>query len=160
MTLSDAPVSGSGSPREAGVSYRGCTAEPTADELLSIESYRCGNAAAAAVVVVAGEIDVLTAARVQETLFAQLSPRPEMMVVDLEGVCFLGSMGLTALALTERVAREQGVELRVVATSRATLRPLEITGMTAELVVYASREQALAGSCDSGPDSVPAPRTS
>lgn len=111
-------------------------------------------------VVVAGEIDMLTAERVRETLIAQLSPRPEMMVVDMEGVCFLGSMGLTALALTARMAREQGVELRVVATSRATLRPLEITGMAAELAVYASREQALAGSCGSGPDSVPAPRTS
>ena len=156
--MSDTPVSGSsGPPREAGYSYRGCTAEPTTDELLSLESYQCG---AAVVVVVAGEIDMLTADRVQETLIAHLSSRPEVMVVDLEGVCFLGSMGLTALALTERAAREQGVELRVVATSRATLRPLQITGMASELVVYASREQALDGSCGSGPDAVPAPHTS
>jgi anti-anti-sigma factor len=157
VTLSDTPVSGSGPPREPGLSYRGCTTEPTADELLSIDLYRCGDAV---VVVLAGEIDMLTAERVQETLIAQLSPRPEVMVIDLEGVCFLGSMGLTALALTERAAREQGVELRVVATSRATLRPLEITGMAVELIVYASREHALAGSRGSGPDTVPAPRTS
>ncbi|MBV8993981.1 MAG: STAS domain-containing protein, partial [Pseudonocardiales bacterium] len=85
---------------------------------------------------------------------------PELMVVDLEGVGFLGSMGLTALALTERVAREQGVELRVVATSHATLRPLEITGMATDLAVYASRAEALAGCFGSGPDALPAPRTS
>jgi anti-anti-sigma factor len=125
--------------------------------LLSIQSYRCGDAV---VVVVAGEIDMLTAARMQETLVAQLWPRPETVVVDLEGVCFLSSMGLTALALTERVAREQGVQLRMVATSRATLRPLEITGMASDLAVYPSRAKALAGGSGIGPDSVPAPRTS
>jgi anti-sigma B factor antagonist len=111
-------------------------------------------------VVVAGEIDMLTAARMQETLIAQLRPCPKMMVVDLDGVCFLGSMGLTALALTQRVAREQAVELRLVATSRATLRPLEITGMACDLAVYPSRAEALADGSGSGPDPVPAPRTS
>lgn len=155
--MSDNLVSGPGPPRGPVPSPGGCTASPTADELLSIDSYRCGHAA---VVVVAGEIDMLTAARVTDTLLAQLNSRPEVMVVDMDGVRFLSSMGLAALALTERVARERGVELRVVATSRATLRPLEITGMSSELVVHASREQALAGSGGTGPDSVPAPRTS
>ena len=147
-TLSDSPAYGSAAPREPG----GCATDPAADELLRLESYRCGEAV---VVVAAGEIDMLTAARMQETLIAQLSSRPALMVVDLEGVGFLGSMGLTALALTERAAREQGVELRVVATSRATLRPLEITGMAADFAVYTSRADALAG----GPDALPAPRT-
>jgi anti-sigma B factor antagonist len=156
VTLSDTPVSGSGPQRGPGYLYRGCTADPAADELLSIKPYRCG---AVVVAVVAGEVDMLTAAQMQETLIAELTPPPEMMVIDLEGVCFLGSMGLTALALTERAAREQGVELRVVATSRATLRPLEITGMAGDLAVYASREEALAGSSGAGPDTVPAPRT-
>ncbi|MFN2535777.1 MAG: STAS domain-containing protein [Pseudonocardiaceae bacterium] len=150
--MSETPVHGCGAPREPG----SWTADPTADELLRLESYRCGEAV---VVVVAGEIYMLTAARMQETLIAQLSPRPELMVIDLEGVGFLGSMGLTALALTERLAREPGVEVRIVATSRATLRPLEITGMASDLVVYASREEALAGRFGSGPDALPAPRT-
>jgi anti-sigma B factor antagonist len=150
--LSETPVYGSGAPREPA----SCTADPTADEMLRLESYRCGEAV---VVVVAGEIDMLTAARMQEALFAQLTPRPELMVVDLEEVGFLGSMGLTALALTARAAREQGVELRVVATSRATLRPLEITGMASDLAVYASREEALADRFGSRPDALPAPRT-
>jgi anti-sigma B factor antagonist len=108
----------------------------------------------------AGEIDMLTAARMQETLVAQLWSRPETVVVDLEGVGFLSSMGWTALALTERVAREQALQLRIVATSRATLRPLEITGMASDLAVYPSRAKALAGRSGIGPDSVPAPRTS
>ncbi|MDQ3824424.1 MAG: STAS domain-containing protein [Actinomycetota bacterium] len=149
--MSETPVYGCGAPREPG----SCPADPTVDELLRLESYRCGEAV---VVVVAGEIDMVTAARMHETLVAQLSPRPELMVIDLEGVGFLGSMGLTALALTERLAREQGVGLRVVATSRTTLRPLEITGMASDLAVYASREEALAGLFGSGPDALPAPR--
>lgn len=154
--MSDNPFSGPAPPREPDSSHGGCTADPTVDELLSIDSYRCGEAV---VVIAAGEIDMLTATRLQETLIAHLSSRPETLVVDLEQVSFLGSMGLTALALTERVAREQNVDLRVVATSRATLRPLEITGMAADFAVYASREEALAGG-SSGPDAPPAPRTS
>jgi hypothetical protein len=48
----------------------------------------------------------------------------------------------------------------VVATRRATLRPLEITGMAADFAVYASPEEALAGGSSSGSDALPAPRTS
>jgi len=54
----------------------------------------------------------------------------------------------------------QGVELGLVATSRVTLRPLEITGLAGDLAVHPSRAEALAGGSGGGPDSVAAPRTS
>lgn len=154
--LSDAPISGSGPPENAGSAHRGGTVD-SAEGLLSLESYRCGDAV---VVTVAGEIDMLTAAQMQEHLTAQLSACPEVVVVDLEGVGFLGSMGLTALALTQRAACEQGIDLRVVATSRATLRPLQVTGMAADLAIYPNRTEALAGCSGGGEELLPAPRSS
>jgi anti-sigma B factor antagonist len=123
-------------------------------ELLSLEVQCRGPAT---VVIATGEIDMLTADRLRETLIAQMNSSSELLVVDLDGVGFLGSMGLTALALAQRVALERGVELRVVANSRATLRPLQITGMTADVAVYASRTEALAGHGGEGPDPCSAP---
>jgi anti-anti-sigma factor len=95
------------------------------------------------IVVVKGEIDLMTVARLSDTLSSEMALGPSALVLDLEGVDFLASMGITALALAEREAAEKGIGLRVVATGRNTLRPLQITGMTELLDVYASRDEAL-----------------
>lgn len=153
--MNDIPIPGFGLPRELGSPPGDCVADTVAGELLSLESQCCGKAV---VVIATGEIDMLTVARLREELIAQIKVRPEILVVDLEGVGFFGSMGLAALALAQRAAQEGGVDLRVVANSRATLRPLQITGMTADLAVYASRTAALADSHDGGPDPFPVPR--
>lgn len=51
----------------------------------------------AVVLVVAGEIDLLTAPQFQEALTRALEDRPETLVVDLSKVEFMGSAGLAAL---------------------------------------------------------------
>ncbi|HET9254837.1 MAG TPA: STAS domain-containing protein [Pseudonocardiaceae bacterium] len=144
--MSDTPVSGSGS-SEFCSSHGEVTSEIIlGDGQLSLKSQRCG---AAIVVAVAGEVDLLIAERLREVLIEQVGARPDVLVVDLEEVLFFGSTGLTALALTRRAASELGVELRVVATKRSTLRPMQVTGMADELAIYSSREDALAG-CSGG----------
>lgn len=128
----------------------------SAGEILNMDILPCGEAV---LVVVSGEIDVVTADRLNATLTAAADEGPKILVVDLEKVQFFGSTGLTALALTQRAARERGVELRVVATSRSTLLPLRITGMMDSLAVYASRAEALAGCFGEEPSSDPSPTT-
>lgn len=103
------------------------------------------DAGEAVVVAVGGEIDLVTAARLEQALASAVAARPRVLVVDLDGVEFFTSVGLTALALVQRAAAERHIELRVVATGRATLRPLEITGMLDDLALYPSRAEALAG---------------
>jgi anti-sigma B factor antagonist len=157
VTLSDTPVSGSVSPREPGSLYNGFTADVAAGGWrLGLELCRCGQVV---VITVAGEIDLLVADQLREALIEQINTCPEIMVVDLEGVRFFGSTGLTALALVQRAAHKRRVDLRVVATSQTTMRPLQITGMTSELAVYASRRDALADHSTGEPDLLPAPRT-
>lgn len=107
---------------------------------LTVERY-----AGAIAVVVGGEIDLSTAARLNEVLTAQIGAGPEVLVVDLDEVLFFTTVGLTAVALAQRAAQERGVDYRVVATTRATLRPLQITGMADDLALYPSRAAALAG---------------
>jgi anti-anti-sigma factor len=85
----------------------------------------------------------MTVAKLSDTLSEEMEKGPEVLILDLDGVGFLASMGITALALADREAGQKGVDFRVVASGRATLRPLEITGMTDQLDVFSSRGEAL-----------------
>lgn len=80
----------------------------------------------ACVITVAGEVDTLTAPKLAGFLDEQLSAA-RVVVVDLDGVEFLGSAGLSALfEAHERAARERRV-LRLVCHSRIVNRALEAT---------------------------------
>jgi anti-sigma B factor antagonist len=94
---------------------------------------------------VAGEVDLGTAARLRTILADELAAGPSTLVIDLDQVSFFTSLGLTALALAQRDAQERSIDLRVVATTRATLRPMQITGMIDDLAVYDSYAEAIAG---------------
>ncbi|GHE84210.1 hypothetical protein GCM10017786_14670 [Amycolatopsis deserti] len=91
-----------------------------------------------AVLKVAGDVDVATAAPLNRALEELTAHRPRVAVVDLSGVDFLGSAGLAALAQASERA-----DVRVVAPTRQTSRPLSITGLDQRLPVYATRDEAL-----------------
>lgn len=97
------------------------------------------------VVLVGGEVDLSTGARLNQALAAEIATCPALIVIDLAQVTFFTSVGLTALALAQRAALERNVEFRVVATSRAILRPLQITGMADDMAIYPTLTKALAG---------------
>jgi len=83
----------------------------------------------AARVSAAGEIDSSTAPQLRERLDAVLDSGVAELVVDLGAVTFLDSAGLCVLAAAHRRAADQAVRLRVLASHRAVIRPLEITGL-------------------------------
>ncbi|NKQ57438.1 STAS domain-containing protein [Amycolatopsis sp. K13G38] len=95
-----------------------------------------------AVVVVSGDIDMVTAPEFEKALIAAVREQPEALVVDMTGVAFLGSAGLTALVAARQQAGEV-TALRVVAKSSATARPLQLTGLDQEIPLYPTREEAL-----------------
>jgi anti-sigma B factor antagonist len=97
------------------------------------------------VVLVAGEVELVNARRLTETLTAELSTGPSALVVDLDEVRFFTSMGLTALVLAQREAGSRGITMHVVATGDATRLPLRLTGLLDELAVYRTRDEALEG---------------
>lgn len=59
----------------------------------------------------------------------QLEQGPRLLVLDLRRVDFLGSSGLAVLIELRTEAQRRGIGLRLVATSRAVLRPLVATGL-------------------------------
>ena len=76
-----------------------------------------------------GEIDSTTAPLLNQRLDALLDTDVRELTVDLGRVTFLDSAGLCVLATAHRRAGRQDVRLRVLATSRAVVRPLQITGL-------------------------------
>ena len=80
-------------------------------------------------VTVAGEVDSTSAPVLREQIDAVIDGGAPEFVVDLVQVTFLDSAGLCVLAAAHRRAGERGSRLRVLASSRAVIRPLQITGL-------------------------------
>jgi anti-sigma B factor antagonist len=89
----------------------------------------------ARVVTVTGEVDTLTAPQLAGFLNEQLSTA-RVVVVDLDGVEFLGSAGLSALFEANELATEQDRALRLVCHSRIANRALKATELR-ELFTFA-----------------------
>jgi anti-sigma B factor antagonist len=91
-----------------------------------------------AVVHVTGDVDMLTAPAFATGVRQQLGAADgavETLVLDLSGVTFLGSAGLAVLADAHNSASEHDVALRIVASSRMVLRPLQVTGLDGLLTI-------------------------
>lgn len=102
------------------------------------------NDSQAAVVEVAGDIDLLTHDDFGEQVAKALDGRHPVVVLDLTKVAFLGSAALSVLSSAAETAAKSGVSLRLVASDRVVLRPLEIVGMNQSLPVFDSVDDALA----------------
>lgn len=95
-----------------------------------------------ALVTVSGEVDVLSAPRLEEAVANALAEGPARLVIDLTDVGFLASAGLAVLAGTQQRTAEH-VDFRVVADGSATSRPMRLTGLDQGFAVYPTREEAL-----------------
>jgi anti-sigma B factor antagonist len=77
----------------------------------------------------AGEIDSTSAPVLKDRLEALLDAGATEVTIDLTGVTFLDSAGLCVLAAAYRRATAENRHLRVLAATRAVMRPLQITGL-------------------------------
>jgi anti-sigma B factor antagonist len=100
--------------------------DPPTSELVTVT---VSTSDAVARVTAAGEVDSTSAPVLREHLDIVLESGAQEFVVDLVQVSFLDSAGLCVLAAAHRRAGERGVRMRVLASSRAVIRPLQITGL-------------------------------
>jgi anti-anti-sigma factor len=101
------------------------------------------------VVRVFGELDALTAPRLEEMLTNRLGSSIVSLVVDLSDVTFLGTAGLTVLLRACLHAEVRGVGLWIVTgQGRPVLRALETTGNARRLPTTPSLSAALARARD------------
>ena len=102
---------------------------PALDPNGELVTFDVSRADASGVLRASGEIDSTTAPLLNTHLTELLDAEVRELVVDLQGVSFLDSAGLCVLATVHRRAARQDARMRVLASSRAVIRPLQITGL-------------------------------
>lgn len=100
----------------------------------------CG---ATTILTVAGEIDLATASTLARHVDTAMSNAPTAVVVDLSGVDFLASVGMSVL-IAARNKAHGATTLAVVADGPFTRRPMELVGLDAAIPIYTDLESALA----------------
>ncbi|MGN2636702.1 STAS domain-containing protein [Nocardia takedensis] len=105
--------------------------------LLDVQSSTVGSTA---VLTVNGEVDVASAPQLQSAIEEALKAQPPVLVVDLSGVGFFGSAGLSVLLVASEAAPAGG--LRVVASDQVR-RPIEVTGLDKLLALFDDVDRAV-----------------
>ena len=82
----------------------------------------------ATIVAISGEVDVGTEAQLQQSLLQIIRECGAKLILDVSGVSFMDCAGLRALLATRRRAEMRGGFLRLIATSAAVRRIIELTG--------------------------------
>jgi anti-sigma B factor antagonist len=98
----------------------------------------------AAVVTVAGEVDLTNADGLREALLSALNASALGLVVDMTGTTFLDSAGVTALARASRRAAASDATMRLAVTAQPVLRILSLVGLDRLVEVHPSVDAALA----------------
>ena len=99
----------------------------------------------AVVLAVEGIVDVAAAPILTDQIRVILRRRPAALVVDLTGVNFLATAGMTVLMEADRKSEELGIPFRVVASGPVTVRPMQLLGIDDCLAIYPTVSTALDG---------------
>ena len=103
---------------------------------------------AATVVTVRGDVDLLTAPRLHETMIVLLCSEPPVIVIDLLATTFFGVSGLAVLTDAHHLTGHR-TQLRLAVAGQLG-RQLRLSGVDHQIPVYPTRAEALAGTVDSG----------
>lgn len=109
---------------------------------VSIEEYAEGYP----VISVHGEVDLHTAPKVQYAIERAGSNGAQAVVVDMSGIAFMDSTGLSTFMRAKDALAERDVALRLAAPSKAVERIFSVTGFHDYFEIFPSREDALSSS--------------
>ena len=82
-----------------------------------------------AVVELRGELDLSSAPALRERLLAIAAREPASLILDLSGLTFMDSTGISVLVAAERRAHELGGTFSLVNPQKIVARVLHITGL-------------------------------
>jgi anti-sigma B factor antagonist len=94
-------------------------------------------------VAVEGELDIATAARLEEPAEVAVSVGCPL-VLDLSECSFIDSTGLRAVLHTHRVLLEVGEPMALVSDGSQVRRMLSVTGIDLSVRIFATRDEAFA----------------
>jgi stage II sporulation protein AA (anti-sigma F factor antagonist) len=93
-------------------------------------------------IAVRGELDAEILEPMTAAIAAQIRPREERVALELGGITFCGSAGLTLLLRLDRLVRARGGALTLEQPSPAVLRVLEATKLTRTFSICDDRAPA------------------
>ncbi|MBJ8339531.1 MULTISPECIES: STAS domain-containing protein [Antrihabitans] len=97
----------------------------------------------AAVIAVAGEVDLSTASVLASAIAAETDTHPTALIVDLTEVSFLASAAMTVLVHAHQ-KHSSKLDFSVVADGPTTSRPLKMMGLDQVFPLYPDLDTALA----------------
>ncbi|GGJ94972.1 anti-sigma factor antagonist [Pilimelia anulata] len=98
----------------------------------------------AAVIAVAGELDMATAPQLQEAVTGLVDGGTSRLVFDLGGTSFCDSTGLSVFVRAKNACEAAGGDIRLAAPQRGVQRILEVSGLHEVLPTYPTVDEALA----------------
>ena len=105
-----------------------------------------------AVVKVVGELDLATAPRLRDVLVDLANHGANHVTVDLAGMDFIDSTGLSVLITALKRMRERGGDLALHSPSAAAMKVFEITGVTSVFAISGAPTAATKGDGGSNGD--------
>ncbi|WP_309117083.1 STAS domain-containing protein [Saccharothrix sp.] len=90
---------------------------------------------------IAGELDMATVPAATAFAHGHLVRTRRELVLDLSGVTFFASDGITLLLTMRSACQAVGKSLRVIATTPAVLHPLEVAGLREHFVITTDIEE-------------------
>jgi anti-sigma B factor antagonist len=96
------------------------------------------------VVTAAGELDVATAPRLRAAIGALTLDRGRLLVLDLAGVTFCDSSGISTLIAARNLAEAAGAALALAAVPARLSRTFALIGLGDFFPTYPSAEEAIA----------------
>lgn len=83
-----------------------------------------------AVVALAGELDIVSAGELQETLESVIEEGSDTIRLDLSGLTFIDSTGLSSFIAAHKAAEERGSSLEFAGVSAQTRRLMDVTKLS------------------------------
>ncbi len=99
----------------------------------------------AQVLAVSGELDLAAASSLEEELDRALTSGSQLIVVDLKGLDFIDSTGLSVLVRAHQRAQEAGLDLGLVNPGAQVERLLSLTGLAQRLTLDDGLQERVAG---------------
>jgi anti-sigma B factor antagonist len=113
----------------------------TADGKFAVVAYPTATGSTLAI---RGDLDAAAAPDVLKEIEGVTLDRGQLLVVDLFGLTFCDSSGITALIAAHNVAEAAHADIALVAVPAQLTRTLGLIGLTGFFTAYATAEQAIA----------------
>lgn len=98
-----------------------------------------------AIIVVSGELDLASSPELEQQLEKVWGSNAEQLVIDLRGLEFMDSTGLSIIVSAHQRLAESGGKLSVVRGPPQVQRLLDLTGVSERLRLVDSPEEVLTG---------------